>query len=210
MSIPSQVANAGNNSSAQNVFRITYSQALAAPPTLEAWDDSTFSTTNKEMFTGTITNGNKAYVSAVATTDSAPVSAWKPASGAAGGATINRLQGLVSFVNLSVAAPGAGGSVRFNLVWEIPSDAAVPSTNTLNGVLATRYAFSGATPTLTWQYNDVGNGGTEVSPQWTTITPGAAGSFIKPANTGSTSSSVFLTKPLSGTLDSPQVWVTAT
>lgn len=210
MSIPSQVANAGNNSSAQNVFRITFSTALATPPTLESWDDSTFSTTSKEMFTGTVTNGNKPYVSAVATTDSAPAALWKPASAVGGGAVINRLQGLVSFVNLSINPPGAGGTVRFNMVWEIPSDASVPSTNTLNGVIATRYAFSGIAPQLTWQYNDFGNGGTEVSPQWTTITPGAAGSFIKPANSGATSASVFLTKPLSGTLDSPTVWVTAT
>lgn len=207
MAIPSKAIGAGNGSTAQNVFRIVFSQTLSANPTLEAWDSSAFSAVTKEMFVGTVVNGNLPFLSAVATTDAAPTSNWKPASVAAGGATANRLKGTTNYVNLSTTAPTAGQAVRFNLCWEIPSDATVPSTSTMNGVLACRFSYSGATPALTWQYNDAG---TEGAPVWTTITPGAAGSFIRPANSGVTSANVVVTKPASATLDAPEVWITST
>lgn len=210
MSIPSPVTGAGNNSSAQNVYRVVFSQALSAVPTLEAWDDSTFTSTVKEMFAGTTINGHIPYVSAVATTDSAPVSGWKPVAPVGGGATINRLLGLTNFVNLSAGIPTAGGAVRWNLNWEIPADASVPSTNTLNGVIAVRISFSGATPVLTWQFNDNSAGGTEGAPVWTNITPGSAGNFIKPSNNGATSATVFFTIPLTSVADAPAQWVTNT
>lgn len=209
MSIPSKVTGAGNNSSAQNVFRIQFSQALSANPTLEGWDDSTFSTATKEQFLGTAVGSFQPYLSAVATTDGAPSSNWKPAAQAGGGLTINRLEGLISFVNLSTVIPVIGGIVRFNLDFEIPSDASVPSTNTF-GVLACRFSYSGPTPTLTWQFNDNSAGGTEGAPQWTTITPGAAGNFIRPADSSATSSNVVVTKPLSGIADAGAIWVTNT
>lgn len=210
MSIPSSVTGAGNNSSARNVFRIGFSQNLSANPTLESWDDATFSTTNKEQFTGTSGNGNLPEVAAIATTDGAPLSAWKPAGVTVGGATTNRLKGLTNFVLLSSVIPIAGGNVLFNLNFEIPFDATVPSINTF-GVLACRFSFSGATPVLTWQYNDNGAGGTEGAPSWTTITPGSAGNFIRPADNGSTSASIVITKPAtSGVNDSPTIWVSNT
>jgi hypothetical protein len=209
VSIPSATTGAGNNSSAKNVYRVVFSQALSSNPQLEAWDDSTFSSTAKEMFAGTGVNGHIPYMAAVATTDSAPLAAWKPAP-VGGGATINRLKGLTNFVTLSTVIPTAGGNVRFNLNWEIPSDATIPSINTLNGVLAVRISFSGATPVLTWQFNDNSAGGTEGAPVWTNITPGSAGNFIKPSNNGATSSTVFFTIPLSGVSDAPAQWVTNT
>jgi hypothetical protein len=207
--IPSAVANAGNNSSAQNVYRIVFSQNLATVPTLESWDDGTFSTTNRQQFTGTAGNGLIPMLSAIATTDTAPVSNWKPTSAVAGGAVANRMLGSTNFVNLSVGVPVAGGAVRFNLDFECPFDATVPSINTF-GVLACRFAFSGATPTLTWQYNDTGSGGTEGSPSWTTITPGSAGNYIRPADSSASVGNVVLTLPSSGVLDSGSQWVTNT
>jgi hypothetical protein len=209
MSIPSNVAGAGNGSSARNVFRIQFSQSLSTNPDIESWDDSTFSSTAREQFTGTAGNGFIPYVSAVATTNGAPSSNWKPASPVPGGATINRLLGLTNFVLLSTVIPVAGGSVTFNLDFEIPFDATVPSTNTF-GVLACRFSFSGPTPTLTWQFNDVSAGGTEGAPQWTTITPGAAGNFIRPSDAGVTSANVVVTKPTSGVIDAAEIWVTNT
>jgi len=176
---------------------------------LESWDDSTFLTTVKEQFAGTGVNGNIPYVSAVATTQGAPSSNWKPASRTAGGAVANRLKGTTNFVNLSTGIPGAGGSVTWNLDFEIPSDAAVPSTSTF-GVLAVRYAYSGAAPTLTFQFNDVSAGGTDGAPVFTNITPGGAGNFIRPADAGSTSASVVVTKPTSGVLSAAMIWVTNT
>ena len=207
MSVPSMVENAGNNSTAQNCFRITFSQNLASIPTLEAWDDNTFSSTVKEMFAGTAGNGNIPYLSAVATTNAAPSSAWEPAAATAGGAVINRLQGTTSYVNLSTGIPVASGTVRFNLSWQIGYDASVPSTNTMNGVLACRYAYSGSTPSLTWAYNDNGAGGTEGSPSWTTISSGSGGNRIVPADSTATSSNIVLTKPTSGVADAPTIWV---
>jgi hypothetical protein len=209
VSIPSKVTGAGNNSSARNVFRVVFSQNLSANPTLESWDDSTFATTNREQFTGTAGNGNKPEVAAVATTDGAPASAWKPASPTAGGATINRLLGLTNFVVLSTVIPVAGGLVSFNMDFEIPFDATVPSTNTF-GVLATRFSFSGPTPTLTWQFNDNSAGGTEGAPSWTTLSPGAAGNFIRPADSGSVAANVVVTRPPSSVIDAAEVWVTNT
>jgi hypothetical protein len=209
MSIPSAVVGAGNNSSAVNPFNVTFSQALSAIPTLESWDDSTFLTVTKEQFVGTAGNGNIPYVSAVATTGGAPASNWKPASPAAGGATINRLKGTTNFVNLSSSIPGSGGTVKWNLDFEVPSDAAVPSTSTF-GVLAVRFSYSGAAPTLTFQFNDLSAGGTDGAPVNTNITPGSAGNFIRPADAGATSANVVMTKPSSGVLSAATIWVTNT
>lgn len=209
MAIPSQVVNAGNNNSVQNVFKVTFSQALSAAPTIESWDDSTFSTTVKEQFTGTTVNTNIPYLSAVATTDVTPSSNWKPSGPIAGGAVANRLKGLTNYVNASVNAPTAGAAIRFNIDFEIPTDATVPSTNTF-GVLAVRYAYSGPAPSVTWQYNDVQSGGTEGAPQWTNITPGAAGNYIRPADAGTTSANVAVTKPASSVASAAQIWVTNT
>ena len=206
MSIPSKITGGGNSSVAQNVLRITFSQALAAPPRLEGWDDSTFATVAKEMFAGTTVNGSKPMVSAVATTDGAPSSNWKPASATAGGDTVNRLKGTSSYVILSTGNPGVGGVVRWNMDWEIPSDATVPATNSMNGVFAVRYSYSGSAPSLTWAYNE----GSEGSPSWTTITPGSAGNLIRPADSGVSSSAVVLTKPISGVVDAAELWITAT
>lgn len=208
MSIPTAIVGAGNSSAAQNVFRVTFSQALSSVPTLESWDDATFSTTIREQFTGTPGNGNIPYVSAVATTDSAPATIWKPGV-VAGGAVANRLLGLTNFVNLSIAVPIAGGAVRFNIDFELAVDTSVPATNTF-GVLAVRFAFAGATPSLTWQINDQVAGGTEGAPQWTSLTPGSAGNFIRPADAGANSANPIITKPTSGVASAPAVWATNT
>ena len=210
MSIPSKVTGGGNNSQAQNVLRVVFSQALSSIPSLEAWDDSTFGTTTKEMFTGTPVNGTKPYLSGIATTDAAPASAaWKP-SVVPGGAVANRLQGRTSYVNLSVAVPSGGQSVRFNLDWELPSDMTIPSISTCNGIIIARYSYSGTAPQLTWQFNDFSAGGTEGSPVWTTVTPGSAGAVIRGTDAGATSASLGFTKPTTGVADASEVWVTNT
>jgi len=207
MAIPGKVAGAGNNSLAQNVFKVTFSQALSAVPTLEAWDDFNFNATTHEVFAGTAGNGNIPMISAVATTDGAPANAdWKPAAPTSGGATINRLKGTDYYVNLAAAPPGAGESVRFNLCWEIPYDASIPAD--LDAVFIIRYSYSGAAPILTWYFNDEDAGGTEASPVWTQLTPGPSGNVLKPTDAGVSSSNLVLHKPPSGTVDNPELWVT--
>ena len=207
MSIPSEVKGAGNNSTAQNVLRVQFSEALAEPPKLEAWDDFNVNSTDHEIFTGTAGNGNKPMLCAVATTDNPPSNAdWKPANATAGGATANRLKGSDSYVNLSAAAPGQNESVRFNLCWEIPYDASVPAD--LDCVIFVRYSYSGAAPTLTWYFNDASAGGTEDTPVWTQLTPGSSGNTLKPADANCSSDNIVLHKPAEGTLDNPALWVT--
>jgi hypothetical protein len=128
-----------------------------------------------------------------------------PASVTVGGATINRLKGSTNYVNLDNAAVPAAGTVRFNLNWEIPYDASIPSD--LAAVLVVRFSYSGTAPILTWAFNDNDGGGTEGTPVWTTITPGVAGNKIKPADTGSTPSTVVLHRPVSSVQDCGEVWV---
>lgn len=201
MAIPFKITGAGNNSTAQNVLKVTFSQALSSVPRLEAWDDGNLNTVTGTVFTGTSGNGNIPMLAAVATTDTAPSSSWKPASPTAGGATANRLKGSTNYVNLSASAPGAGGAVRFNVVLEVPSDISAPAT--LNWVLAVRYWYTGTAPTLTW----AGNEGTEGSPTWTSITAGASGNYLRPADQ-STGTTWTVDKPTSGTKDAPYYWIT--
>jgi len=205
MTMPGQVKGAGNNSVAQNVISVTFSQATSDIPTLEAWDDFNTNSILHEIFTGTVGNGNIPILSAVATTDGAPVAAWKPAAPSAGGATINRLMGSTNYVNLAAAPITLGNSVRFNLCWEVPYDASVPAD--MDCVFAIRYSYSGAPPVLTWEFNDEDAGGTEGVPVWTGITPGVAGNIFRPTDAGVTAGNLVLHKPPASTIDNPELWI---
>lgn len=208
--IPSKAVGYGNNSTAQNIFRITFSQALSTAPKYEAWDNSsTFpardasgSTIIKEIFTGNATNSSKPFLCLVATTSAAPSSNWKPASATGGSANPNRLKGTTNFVT-DPTTPGAAGTIRFNMVAEVPFDATVPSTSSCNYLLQIRYNYTGTAPTLTYDYND---GGSEGTPTWTTWTPGTHG--MKHASAGVTSGAIKLTLPESSTVDSAEGWIT--
>jgi len=205
MSVPSKVVGSANNSSAQNVFKITFSEATSDAPRLEAWDDFSFSTTTKEVFAGTVGNGSKPILCGVATTDAAPASGWVPAAATAGGATINRMEGSTSYLDLAAAAVAAAGAVRFNLDWEIPYDATIPAD--MDAVIVCRFSYTGAAPVLTWEFNDDVAGGSEASPVWTTITPGDLGHVLRPGDSGSTAANLVIHRPISGVADSAEVWV---
>ncbi len=207
MGIPSKVVGGGNNSVAQNVFKVTFSEATDDVPRLEAWDDYTFASVLHEIFTGTAGNSTLPMIGAIATTDAVPGSDWMPASASAGGAVSNLLEGSTSYVDLAVAAVAQGGNVRFNLNWNIPYDAAIPSD--MASVFVIRFSYTGAAPVLTWEFNDDEAGGIEATPVWTTITPGLGGNKVKPADAGSTAGNVILHRPVSGTIDAPEIWITA-
>jgi hypothetical protein len=208
MAIPGRIVNAGNNSDKQNVIKVVFSQPTSTIPTLEAWDDENFNTVANQVFAGTTGNGSKPMISAVATTNAAPASAWKPSSAAGGGATINRLKGNTNYVNLhSRALSGTGENVRFNLCWELPYDTDIPAD--LDAVFILKYSYSGSAPILTWYYNDGDAGGTESVPVWVAITSGVSGNVLRPADAGCSSSSIVLHKPVSSTVDNPELWVTA-
>lgn len=207
MTIPSAIVGAGNNSIAQNVIKVTFSEATADAPTLEAWDDFNLTATSHEVFGGTVGNGSLPMISAVGVTDGAPISAWKPAAVTAGGATINRLLGSTNYCNLAAALVAQDASVMFNLCWEIPYDASVPAD--LDAVFVIRYTYSGSAPILTWEFNDNVGGGSEGTPVWTEMTPGATGHFLKPTDAGVLAANLVMHKPPSGVADNSELWVTA-
>lgn len=203
--IPTKIVGAGNNSDAVNVLRATFSEATSNIPKLMAFDDYNFTTTAKEIFTGTVGNGNKSMLCAIANTDGPPADpAWKPTTAVPGGATANRLKGATSYVNLSSAAINAGGSVLFNMCWEIPSDASIPSD--LFAVVMIEFNYPGSAPVITWEINDNEDGGTEATPSWTVLAPGTEGNALKPADSGSTPSNITLHRPPTGVQDAAEVW----
>jgi hypothetical protein len=205
MSIPLKVTGAGNNSTARNVYKVVFSQALSSPPIYKAWDNSqTFpardtsgSTTNKEIFTGTTGNGNKPMLSLVDTSTSAPTSAWKPTSATSGSANPNRLKGSLSYVT-ATKTPTANDYITFNMCLEVPYDASVPSSSSMNALLEITYTYTGTAPTVSWYANE----GTENSPTWTQLTPGTHGiRFCSSTASVSDSTTWKLTLPASGTVD---------
>lgn len=208
MAIPNKATGYGNNSVAQNVFRVTYSTALSSAPKWEAYDSASvfpatgaLTTNANTIFVGTAGNGSIPMLSLVATTSAAPASAWKPAAATAGSATANRMKGQVNFVT-DPTTPGAGGIIRFNMVLEVPSDATTASTMAHD--LLNRYTYTGAAPALTWAFND---GGTEVAPTWTNLVPGTNG--FRHCRVGTLSGGPYLlTIPSTGTVDSAEGWVT--
>lgn len=212
MAIPNKAVGYGNNSTARNVFRLTFSTALSAAPTYEGYDSAavfpavdTALTTAKKIFAGTAGNSNKPMLSLVDTSSGAPSSAWKPAAATGGSANPNRLKGTTNYVT-ATATPGAGGVITWNMVAELPSDL-VPSTDNaeMQHDLLIRYTFTGATPTLTWAFNDAASG-TEGTPTWTTMTPGTHG--IRHAKSGAATPNYYATVPVSGTQDTVEGWVT--
>lgn len=205
MSIPFKVSGAGNNSTARNVYKITFSTALSSAPIYRAWDNSkTFperdtegSTALKEIFTGTEGNEYKPMLSLVATTSEAPISNWKPISAVAGSANPNRLKGLANYVT-DPTTPAGGEAILFNVCLEVPFDATVPSTSSMNALLEIHYSYTGDAPTVEWYANE----GTEETPVWTQLTPGVHGIKFCNANANVNDSFTYkLTLPEDGTVD---------
>ena len=213
MAIPNRAVGYGTGSTAQNVFRLTFSTALSQAPAYEAYDSAatfpavgTDLTVAKKIFAGTAGNSNKPMLSLVATTSAAPSSAWMPAAATGGSANPNRLKGTTNYVT-DPTTPGAGGIIRWNMVCELPSDL-VPATDNaeMTHDLLIRYTFTGATPTLTFAFNDAVSG-TEATPTWTSITPGSHG--IRHAKTGAVTPNWYATVPATGTQATTEGHVTA-
>ena len=161
------------------VFRITFSNSLSDIPRLTAYDTYTADSTTNTIFSGT---AYVAYPMIAAVGDTAPgVSDWFPATPVVGDTTVgvpNMLKGSTNRIRLSSSAPGAGGSVVFNIGYKIPYD--VTTLATMSHILACEYQYTGPAPTLTFQGNQ--SPGTEGSPNWTTIDSLAAGTAPTPAN----------------------------
>jgi hypothetical protein len=206
MSLPFKISTIGNRDRA-NAFRVTFSEALALPPKIEAWDNTqTFpkrvtygATTIKQIFIGTTGNGNLPMLYAAATTSDSPGDNWKPVTTIAGGATINRLKGSTSYI-VDPTTPGAGESIKFNLGVEVPFDA-VTTTGQMDYAIQIRYYFSGDVPAVTF----AGNSGTESSPVWESIPAGLIGIRLCDY---SIEGDYYLTLPESSTVDAQVAWIT--
>ena len=207
MSIPFKISTMGNQN-ARNAFKVVFSEALAQPPKLEAWDNSqTFpakdsygATTAKKIFTGTTGNGSIPMLYAIATTSSSPGADWKPTTATAGGATANRLKGSTNYV-VNPTTPTAGSHILFNVGLKVPYDAGTTAGD-MDHVLQIRYTFSGNTPSVTFY----GNSGTEASPSWTQIVPNNHGIHFCDI---SIEGDYYLTLPESGVSDAQNIWVTS-
>jgi hypothetical protein len=207
MAIPFKISTMGNQNT-RNVLKIVFSEALALPPKIEAWDnsqefparDSYGATTSKQIFSGTTGNGNIPMLYAVATTSSAPGAEWKPTSATAGGAVKNRLKGTTNYV-IDPTTPRAGEYILVNIGLEVPYDSAL-TAGAMDHIIQTRYFFSGAIPTVTFY----GNSGTESAPSWTRITPPTHGMQFCDL---SVEGNYYLTLPEEGVSDAQVIWVTS-
>ncbi len=210
MAIPNKAVGYGNNSTARNVFSATFSAALASQAKYEMYDNAqafpatgTATTTAEQCFAGTAGNSNKPMYSLVDTTNAAPASAWKPATATAGTANPNRMKGTTNYVTQAGSAPGAGGRITWNMVFEVPSDASAGSSGTQADLLL-RYTYTGGAPTVAWFFNE----GTEGVPTWTQLTPGTHGT--RHCDAGTVSGGPYLLSiPGAGTADSAEGWTTA-
>lgn len=210
--IPDKVTGAGNLN-ATMVLKATFSKALSAAPRIEAYDNSeafpavgTPSTVLKEIFTGTVGNGNKpflaGYIGGKSGDATLPGDNWHPSSATGGGANPNLLKGNTNFVN-TIAVPGEGEDIVFNLSLKVPSDASVPSVSSMNAMIVIRCNYTGEDPVITLEYND----GTEGAPTWTEMTPGTHGGRF--SNSGTLAGGPYkVTLPESGSVDAGELWIT--
>lgn len=117
MAIPSNTVGYGNNSTARNVFGLTFTTALSSAPKFETYDGGTYpavgsgTTTTGTALAGTAGNSSKTMASVVDTSAAAPTSAWMPSSATGGTANPNRVKGQTSYVT-SAATSGGGTAVR--------------------------------------------------------------------------------------------------
>lgn len=207
MPFPSKISGAGNYNK-QQAFKVTFSTALSTTPSIEAWDNSqTFPVADvsglsvlKEIFTGTVGNGNIPMLYAVMTDSELPGENWKPTAVIAGKSTKNRLKGTTYSVG---PASIPSGSMIFNLGLEVPSDASVPSDSNMNFLLQCRYSYSGEAPDVRFW----GNTGSESSPTYEEIVDNTYGLQFGDQNTDWSGTPV-LTLPEADTIDAPEVGVT--
>ncbi len=206
MAIPNKATGYGTGSTAINVFRITFSTALSAAPIYYAYDGGVYPavgsavTTSNDVFIGTAGNGNIPMLSLVDTSSGAPISAWKPAAPTPGSANPNRMKGLTNYVT-ATATPGAGGTITWNEVIELPFDATTASTMAADLVVS--YQYTGTAPVLTWAFNE----GSEGAPVWTALVPGTNG--LRHCDAGTVSGGPYLLSiPAAGTANSIEGWIT--
>lgn len=101
---------------------------------LESFDDSSLSTTDLEILTGTPNSSNNSFINAIRTTSASPPSDW---NGASSGAAY--LRGTNHRVALNNSVTITDSTVYYNIFIELPTDAGVWH---INPVLAFRYLYT--------------------------------------------------------------------
>ena len=197
------------NKNVQNGMRIRFTvNDMSSQPRLEAWDSEanlgTQTAPSDEILVGTVVSGNDSWLAVVDTENVAPGANWYPGVETPGDASPNRLEGLTAYCMLDSIALGAAPQTRrFNLALNIPSDAAAGTTGH-TPVLACRYYYTGAAPTVIWESND----GSEAAPNWVTFTAGGAGYTIWGAGPDTTVDYLDpVTKPFSGFVEVNEYWI---
>jgi hypothetical protein len=110
------------------------------------------------------------------------------------------MKGTTNYVT-ATATPGAGGTITWNEVLEVPTDATPGSAGQAHDLLV-RYSYTGSAPALTWAFNE----GTEGTPTWTTMTPSTHG--MRHCRTGSGAGNYLANIPASSTEDTTEGHVT--
>jgi hypothetical protein len=111
------------------VFVASFDGATASEPTLEAWDDNTHSTANKNVL-GAGTPANS-MVKVIRTTDGTPGAAWV-GTRIAGGTKLN--------MNGGGGALGAAADLYWNMHIDVPASYSTPFTEEF--VITVRYTFN--------------------------------------------------------------------
>ena len=111
------------------VFAVYIGGSITSKLYLEAWDDSTHTTTNLPVLLGTISNGNVSLIKAKTTTYDYPGDLWAGTP----------LRGYESRVELSNVSSVTDTVLYFNIYVEIPSDC---ETFVNIPVLSLRYLYS--------------------------------------------------------------------
>lgn len=104
---------------------------------LEAWDDSSFSTTDLEILTGTTNSSNNSYINAIRTTFSEPP--WGPGGWSGGDSGAAYLRGTEHRVALNNTATITDSTVYYNIYIRLETDC---STFHVQPVLAFRYLYT--------------------------------------------------------------------
>jgi len=207
MAIPLSAVGYGNNSTARNVFGVLTSEDLSSPIKYYCYDNDqefptvdTVETVANVVLAGTSGNSNKSMVCLVDTTNAAPTSDWKPSSASAGEENPNRMKGTTNYVEQDGSILSASGRATFNMVVEVPSDAA--TTDAMGFDLKIVFSYTGSAPTITFQVNE----GTEGTPTWTSLTTGTHG--VKHCRAGTGTADQYANIPESGTEDTVRGIVT--
>ena len=111
------------------VFAVEVDGSTTSDVYLEAWDDTTHTTTDLPVLVGTTSNGNKSMVHAISTTNDYPGDFWVGTP----------IRGYESRIGLSGVTSLTDTVLYFNIYVEIPHD----STTFINTpILSLRYLYS--------------------------------------------------------------------